>query len=67
VFWMIALISATLLYKGVENPCRHFIMHYWDTKRMSLRQSFKAGYNASALACALAIVIIVAIVHMNRF
>jgi len=67
VFWVVALSSSVLLYKGVEDPCRHLIMNAWDHRHASVRENIKASYKPMAIGSAAAIAITVAFFHMNRF
>lgn len=67
LFWIVALVSSALLYKGVEDPCRHFIMNAWDRRHSSVRENFLASYKPAAIGSAALIVLAVAVVHLNRF
>lgn len=67
LFWIVALVSSALLYKGVEDPCRHFIMNVWDRRHSSVRENFLASYKPAAIGSAALIVLAVAVVHLNRF
>lgn len=67
IFWAVALLSSALLYKGVEDPCRHFIMNAWDRRHTSVRENFRASYRPAAIGSVALIVIAVAVVHLNRF
>lgn len=65
-FWAVALISAALLFKGVEDPCRKLIMNAWDGKQPSFPKSFKSSYNSVAIACLAGLVAGFLLVYFNR-
>lgn len=66
-FWLVALFFSILLYKGVEDPCRHFIMNAYDRRHPSTAVNFKSSYNYAAIACAVLLIIAVTTLHLNRF
>ncbi|MFL1542426.1 acyltransferase family protein [Pseudomonas sp. O39] len=66
IFWGVALLSSVLLYKGVEDPCRHLIMNAWDRRHTSHIENFKASYKPVAIVSASLIAIAVAVIHINR-
>lgn len=67
IFWVAALACSALLYKGVEDPCRHLIMNAWDKRHSSISENIRASYRPVAIGSAAMIAITVAFFHLNRF
>ncbi|MEI2829300.1 acyltransferase [Pseudomonas mosselii] len=67
IFWAVALACSALLYKGIEDPCRHLIMNAWDKRHSSIRENIRESYHPIAIGSAAVIAITVAVFHLNRF
>ncbi|QXI04665.1 acyltransferase [Pseudomonas tensinigenes] len=67
IFWIVALTSSALLYKGIEDPCRHLIMNAWDRRHASVKDNLRSSYGPVAISCVLVLIATVAAFHLNRF